>query len=65
MAMFSLQELNDLEGRFVAEKKLLVDEALNKLCKKYSKLRDDLKKQQELELAALEVFVGSVFGIFL
>ena len=56
--MFILQEMDDLEKQFGAERRMMVDDALNKLNERYDKLRDDMMKRHEKELADLLVSVG-------
>ena len=48
------QELRDLEKQYAAEKKIMVDDALNKLNEKYDKLRDNLMKKHQMQLEALQ-----------
>ena len=50
-----LQELRDLEAAYQAKRRLMVDEALNKLHGDYDKQRADLLKKHQQELAALQV----------
>ena len=47
--------MQDLDKQFHTEKKLMIDDALSKLHDKYDKLRDNLLKQHQEELAALQV----------
>ena len=49
------QEARELEKRFSAEKKIMVDDALSKLAEKYERQREELLKKQEAELEALQV----------
>ena len=49
------QELRDLEKQFAAEKKIMVDDALNKLNEKYDNLRDNMMKKHQLQLESLQV----------
>ena len=50
--------MDDLEKQFGAERRMMVDDALNKLNERYDKLRDDMMKRHEKELADLLVSVG-------
>ena len=50
--------MDDLEKQFGAERRMMVDDALNKLNDRYDKLRDDMMKRHEKELADLLVSVG-------
>lgn len=52
---FHEQEMSDLEKEFAAKKRMMVDDALNKLNEKYDKLRDDMMKRHDQELADLMV----------
>lgn len=45
----------DLDKQFAAEKRMMVDDALNKLNEKYDKLRDQMMKRHDQELADLLV----------
>ena len=56
--LFFIQEMDDLEKQFGAERRMMVDDALNKLNDRYDKLRDDMMKRHEKELADLLVSVG-------
>ena len=49
------QELADLDQSFALQKKVLVDAALEKLMHNHDKQRDDLLKQHEAQLKALDV----------
>ena len=49
------QELRDLEKQYAAEKKIMVDDALNKLHEKYDRLRENLMKKYQMQLEALQV----------
>ena len=51
------QELRDLEKQFAAEKKIMVDDALNKLNEKYDNLRENMTKKHQLQLEALQVSI--------
>ena len=51
------QELRDLEKQFAAEKKIMVDDALNKLNEKYDNLRENMMKKHQLQLEALQVSI--------
>ena len=51
------QELRDLEKQFAAEKKIMVDDALNKLNEKYDHLRENMMKKHQLQLEALQVSI--------
>ena len=55
MAERHAQELRDLEKQYAAEKKIMVDDALSKLSDKYDRLRDEMAKEHETELADLQV----------
>jgi hypothetical protein len=44
-----------LDKEFAAKKKIMIDDALSKLHEKYDKLRDQMLKRQQDELAALQV----------
>jgi len=50
-----LQELRDLEAAYQAKRRMMVDEALNKLHADYDKQRSDLTRRHQEELAALKV----------
>ena len=52
--------MNDLEKQYAAERRMMVDDALNKLNDKYDKLRDDMTKRQGKELRDLMVSVHLV-----
>ena len=56
--MFFIKEMDDLDKQFGAERRMMVDDALNKLNDRYDKLRDDMMKRHEKELADLLVSVG-------
>ena len=47
--------MDDLEKQYAAERRMMVDDALNKLNDKYDKLRDDMMRRHEKELADLMV----------
>ena len=47
--------MSDLDKEYAAKKKIMVDDALSKLHDKYDKLRDQLLKRHQEELAALNV----------
>lgn len=49
-----------MENRFAAEKKLMMDDALNKLHDKYNRIREDMLRRHEEELAGLEVTLASL-----
>ena len=49
--------MNDLEKQFAAERRMMVDDALNKLNNKYDKLQDEMTKRQGKELRDLMVSV--------
>ena len=49
--------MDDLEKQFGAERRMMVDDALNKLNDRYDKLRDDMMKRHEKELADLLVSI--------
>ena len=49
------REVNDLEQRFAAEKKIMVDDAWGRVNEKYEKRRVDVLKRHEDELTALQV----------
>ena len=55
MLLFDFQEMDDLEKQYAAERRMMVDDALNKLNDKYDKLRDDMMRRHEKELADLMV----------
>jgi hypothetical protein len=44
-----------LDKEFAAKKKIMIDDALSKLHEKYDKLRDQMLKRHQDELAALQV----------
>ena len=50
-----LQELRDLEAAYQAKRRVMVDEALNKLHADYDKQRSELARRHQEELAALKV----------
>ena len=50
-----MQEMNDLERQFTAEKKMAVDEALNTLVDTYDRKREELMKKHDAQLQALQV----------
>lgn len=54
-----LQELRDLETAYQAKRRVMVDEALNKLHADYDKQRSDLLRRHQEELAALQVLWGA------
>lgn len=54
LAQRQAQEMSDLDKQFAAQKRMMVDEALNKLNDKYDKLRDDMLRRHDQELADLE-----------
>ncbi|WAR00886.1 hypothetical protein MAR_025258, partial [Mya arenaria] len=54
LAQRQAQEMSDLENQFGGQKRLMVDEALNKLNEKYDKLRDDAMRRHDQELADLQ-----------
>lgn len=47
--------MNDLEKQYAAERRMMVDDALNKFNEKYDKLRDEMMKRHDKELADLMV----------
>jgi len=47
--------LSELEKEFAAKKRMMVDDALNRLNEKYDRNRDDLMKKHDHELADLLV----------
>ena len=49
------REVSDLDQQFSAEKKIMVDDALNRVNEKYEKRRMDMLKRHEDELVALQV----------
>ena len=49
------QEMQDLEKRYILQKKVLVDSALENLAQKHDILREELAKKQHAELDALQV----------
>ena len=49
------REVGDLEQRFAAEKKIMVDDAVTRVNEKYEKRRVDVLKRHEDELTALQV----------
>ena len=49
------REVSDLDQQFSAEKKIMVDDALNRVNDKYEKRRTDMLKRHEDELVALQV----------
>ncbi|KAH3741464.1 hypothetical protein DPMN_048189, partial [Dreissena polymorpha] len=53
LAQRHAQEMADLDKQFAAEKRMMVDDALNKLNEKYDKLRDQMMKRHDQELADL------------
>ena len=57
--LLSVQEMNDLEKQYAAERRMMVDDALNKLNNKYDKLRDEMTKRQDKELRDLMVSTPS------
>ena len=48
-------EVSNLEQQFSAEKKIMVDDAWNRVNEKYEKRRAEMQKRHEDELAALQV----------
>lgn len=50
-----LQEMGELEKEYAAKKRMMVDDALNRLSDKYDKLRDEMMKRHDQELADLLV----------
>ena len=50
-----MQELRDLEAAYQAKRRVIVDQALNKLHADYDKQRAELLKRHQEELAALQV----------
>ena len=52
------QELRDLEKQFAAEKKIMVDDALNKLNDKYDNLRENMMKKHQFQLESLQVYIS-------
>ena len=55
MAERHAKELADLDKEYAAEKKIMIDDALSQVSDKYDRLRDDMNKRHEAELAALQV----------
>jgi len=55
LAQRQAQETADLEKRFALEKKVMIDDALDKLAKEHEAQRSEIAKKHEAELAALEV----------
>ena len=53
------QEMRDLDNRYAALKKVMVDDAMAKLHDKYEKERDAMLKRHQTELAALQVGITS------
>ncbi len=50
-------EMRNLEKEYAAQKKIMVDDAINKLAEKYDTLRDEMSQKHEAELSALKVCV--------
>ena len=53
--------MRDLDNRYAALKKVMVDDAMAKLHDKYEKERDAMLKRHQTELAALQV--GNILDI--
>ena len=58
------REVNDLEQRFAAEKKIMVDDAVTRVNEKYEKRRVDVLKRHEDELTALQVNIELFLLVF-
>ena len=50
-------ELREMESRFAAEKRMMVDLALSDLLEEYNKERDDMITRHDGELEALQVII--------
>lgn len=53
----------DLEKEHAAKKRMMVDDALNRLNEKYDKLRDEMMKRHDHELANLLVGCSNTVSI--
>ena len=56
------QEMNELERQFTAQRKMMVDEAVNKVMEKYEKKREDLLKKHDAQLEALKVKITDSYN---
>ena len=64
LAQRHAQEMADLETQYAAEKRMMVNEALNKLNAKYEPLRTEMSKRHNKELFDLQVCDKSNLTIY-